>query len=131
MLLTTQYLDEADQLAGRIVIIDHGRTIAEGTPTELKRQIGGNVIEVHTHRHDQLATIAQALGRLDHGNAHVDEATRRVTVGIDDAGDGLRAALGLTRRSWNRDRRHRRAPAHSGRGLPRPHRTLRNRRRDE
>jgi ABC-2 type transport system ATP-binding protein len=93
VLLTTQYLDEADQLAGRIVIIDHGRTIAAGTPIDLKRQTGGNVIEVRTQRRDQLATIAQALGRLDHGNAHVDEATRRVTVGIDDAGDSLRAAL--------------------------------------
>jgi ABC-2 type transport system ATP-binding protein len=94
VLLTTQYLDEADQLAGRIVIVDHGRTIAEGTPIELKRQTGGNVIEVHTQRRDQLATIAQALGRLGHGNAHIDEATRRVTVGIGDAGGGLRAALG-------------------------------------
>jgi ABC-2 type transport system ATP-binding protein len=94
VLLTTQYLDEADQLAGRIVIIDHGRTVVEGTPAELKRQIGGNVIEVHTRRRDQLAAIAEALERLDHGNAHVDEATRRVTVGIDDAGDALRAALG-------------------------------------
>ena len=94
VLLTTQYLDEADQLAGRIVIIDHGRTIAEGTPVELKRRVGGNVIEVHTQRRDQLAAIARALGRLDHGNAHIDETTRRVTVGIDDAGDGLRAALG-------------------------------------
>ena len=93
MLLTTQYLDEADQLAGQIVIIDHGRTIAEGTPAELKRQVGGNVIEVHTQRRDQLATIASALARLDHGNAQIDEATRRVTLGIDDAGDGLRAAL--------------------------------------
>jgi ABC-2 type transport system ATP-binding protein len=94
VLLTTQYLDEADQLAGRIVIIDHGRTVVEGTPAELKRQIGGNVIEVHTRRRDQLAAIAEALERLDHGIAHVDEATRRVTVGIDDAGDALRAALG-------------------------------------
>ena len=93
VLLTTQYLDEADQLAGQIVIIDHGRTIAEGTPAELKRQVGGNVIEVHTQRRDQLATIAEALARLDHGNAQIDEATRRVTVGIDGAGDGLRAAL--------------------------------------
>jgi ABC-2 type transport system ATP-binding protein len=95
VLLTTQYLDEADQLAGRIVIVDHGRTIAEGTPAELKRQVGGNVIEVHAQNRNQLVTIAEALGRLDHGNAHVDEATRRVTVGIDDAGDGLRAALGM------------------------------------
>ncbi len=93
VLLTTQYLDEADQLAGQIVIVDHGRTIAEGTPAELKRQVGGNVIEVHTHRRDQLATIAEALARLDHGNALIDEATHRVTVGIDGAGDGLRAAL--------------------------------------
>jgi ABC-2 type transport system ATP-binding protein len=93
VLLTTQYLDEADQLAGRIVIVDHGRTIAEGTPVELKRQLGGNVIEVHTQRRDQLATIAETLARLDHGRAEIDEATRRVTVGIDGAGDGLTAAV--------------------------------------
>jgi ABC-2 type transport system ATP-binding protein len=93
VLLTTQYLDEADQLASQIVIVDYGRTIAEGTPAELKRQVGGNVIEVHTQRRDQLATIASALARLDHGNAEIDEAARRVTVSIDDACDGLRAAL--------------------------------------
>jgi ABC-2 type transport system ATP-binding protein len=93
VLLTTQYLDEADQLASQVVIIDHGRTIAAGTPVELKRRIGGNVIEVHTHRRDQLATIAEALGRLEQGRAEIDEATRRVTVGIDDGGDGLLAAL--------------------------------------
>jgi ABC-2 type transport system ATP-binding protein len=94
VLLTTQYLDEADQLAGQIVIVDHGRTIAEGTPAELKGQVGGNVIEVHTQRRDQLTTIARALARPDHGNAQIDEATRRVTVGVDDARDGLTAALG-------------------------------------
>jgi ABC-2 type transport system ATP-binding protein len=93
VLLTTQYLDEADQLAGQIVIIDHGRTIAAGTPVELKRQAGGHVIEVHTQRHDELAAIAEALARLDHGRTQIDEATRRVTVGIAGAGDGLKAAL--------------------------------------
>jgi ABC-2 type transport system ATP-binding protein len=94
VLLTTQYLDEADQLAGRIVIVDHGRTIADGTPVELKRQVGGNVIEVHTQRRDQLPTIAETLARLDQGRPQIDEATRRVTVGIDGAGDGLTAAVG-------------------------------------
>jgi ABC-2 type transport system ATP-binding protein len=93
VLLTTQYLDEADQLASQIVIIDHGRTVAAGTPLELKRRVGGNVIEVHVRDHDQLATIAEALGRLDHGRAQIDEATRRVTVGVDFPRDGLRAAL--------------------------------------
>ncbi len=93
VVLTTQYLDEADQLAGQIVIVDHGRTIAEGTPAQLKRQVGGNVIEVHTQRRDQLGAIASALVRLHDGNVQIDEATRRVTVGIADAGDGLRVAL--------------------------------------
>src|SRR5262249_38828997 len=46
VLMTTHYLDEADQLAGQIVIIDHGRTIATGSPAELRRRVGGNVIDV-------------------------------------------------------------------------------------
>jgi ABC-2 type transport system ATP-binding protein len=93
VLMTTQYLDEADQLAGRIAIIDHGRVIAEGTPMELKRRVGGHVVEVQALQRDELATIAEALSRLDHGSAEIDEPTRRVTVGIDGAGDGLTAAL--------------------------------------
>ncbi len=94
VLLTTQYLDEADQLAGRVVIVDQGRTIADGTPTELKRQVGGHVIEVRAQHRGQLAPIAEALARLDRSGATIDEATRRVTVGVDGARDGLRAAIG-------------------------------------
>jgi ABC-2 type transport system ATP-binding protein len=92
VLLTTQYLEEADQLASRIVIIDHGRAIAHGAPVDLKRQVGGNVIEVHTHRRDQLAAIGEALARVNNGHAHVDEATRRVSVNVD-GGDSLKAAV--------------------------------------
>jgi ABC-2 type transport system ATP-binding protein len=93
VLLTTQYLDEADQLASQIVIIDHGRAIAAGTPAELKRRVGGNVIEVHARRRDDLAKIAELLGRLDQGKTQIDEATRRVTLGVDHEGDELMAAM--------------------------------------
>ena len=92
VLLTTQYLDEADQLAGQIAIIDHGRTIAAGTPAELKRLVGGDVVEVHARRREQLATVALALARLDEGSPQIDETTRRVTVGVAGR-DGLMAAM--------------------------------------
>ncbi len=77
VLLTTQYLDEADQLAGQIVIIDRGRTIADGTPSELKRRVGGNVVEVHTSRRGELATVAGALARLDGGEPQIDDIALR------------------------------------------------------
>ena len=93
VLLTTQYLDEADNLASHIVIVDHGRAVAAGTPTELKRRIGGNVIEVHVRRHDDLARVAEALARLDHGEAQVDEATRHIRVGVEPGSERLMTAL--------------------------------------
>jgi ABC-2 type transport system ATP-binding protein len=93
VLLTTQYLDEADHLASRIVIVDHGRAVATGTPDELKRRIGGNVIEVHARRRDDLAALATALAGIEGGEAAVDEAARRVTVGVDTHDAPLVAAV--------------------------------------
>jgi ABC-2 type transport system ATP-binding protein len=75
------------------VIIDHGRTVATGSPAELKRQIGGDVIELHARRHDDLSTVAEALRRLGHGDVQIDRATRRLSVGVDSGGDGLMKAL--------------------------------------
>jgi ABC-2 type transport system ATP-binding protein len=86
VLLTTQYLDEADQLASQVVIIDHGRAVAAGTPADLKRRVGGRVIEVRTRFREDLPVVAEALGRLDYGDARVDEATRKVSLGVDEAG---------------------------------------------
>ncbi len=63
VLLTTQYLDEADHLASEIVIIDHGRAVAAGTPGELKRRIGGNVVEVRVSSRDDLASRGRAARR--------------------------------------------------------------------
>jgi ABC-2 type transport system ATP-binding protein len=86
VLLTTQYMDEADQLASQIVIIDHGKAVAAGTPAELKRRVGGRVIEVRTRFREDLPIVAATLGRLDQGTARVDEATRKVSLGVDDPG---------------------------------------------
>jgi ABC-2 type transport system ATP-binding protein len=93
VLLTTQYLDEADHLATRIVIVDRGRTVASGTPAELKRRIGGDVIEVHVRDRHDLARLAEVLGRFDHGEVQVDEATRRVSASVEPGGDGLLSAI--------------------------------------
>ncbi len=93
VLLTTQYLDEADQLANQIVIIDHGKAVAAGTPAELKRRVGGRVIEVHTRFREDLPVVARALGRLDQSGAQVDEPTRKVSIGVNDSENWLSVAL--------------------------------------
>jgi ABC-2 type transport system ATP-binding protein len=93
VLLTTQYLDEADNLASHVVIIDHGRVAAAGTPAELKRRIGGKVIEVHVRYHLDVARVAGVLGRLDHGDVRVDDATRQVSVSVEGGGPVLMNAL--------------------------------------
>ncbi|MGH2873023.1 MAG: ATP-binding cassette domain-containing protein, partial [Solirubrobacteraceae bacterium] len=64
VLMTTQYLDEADHLASQIVIVDHGRAVAAGTPAELKRRIGSSVVEVHVRDRDDLARAAELFGAL-------------------------------------------------------------------
>ncbi len=86
VVLTTQYLDEADHLAADIVIIDHGRAIAAGTPRELKAGAGHDVIEVHPRDRGSLTAIAGALSRLD-AAPRTDEAAGRVTVTVG-AGTG-------------------------------------------
>jgi ABC-2 type transport system ATP-binding protein len=62
--LTTHYLEEADRLADRLAIIDHGRIVAEGTPAELKSSIGGDVVTVAVGR-DRVDEAQEVLGRLD------------------------------------------------------------------
>ena len=82
VLLTTQYLDEADQLANNIVVIDHGRVIAEGSADELKDQVGGDRVEIVVQDVAQLGAAQEALALLASGAATSDSDRRSVTVPV-------------------------------------------------
>ena len=95
VVLTTQYLEEADQLSGRIVIVDRGRVIAEGTPGELKSQAGTDRVELRTRDADGLALAAATLSGLGEGAPEVDAATHRYSVAT--AGGASSLAVAATR----------------------------------
>ena len=83
VLLTTQYLEEADQLAARIAIVDHGRVITEGTPDDLKAGLGLDVVEVHVTRAADLQRAIATIASLGPETPRVDVPTRGVAVAVD------------------------------------------------
>jgi ABC-2 type transport system ATP-binding protein len=92
VLLTTQYLEEADYLAHRIVVVDEGRVIAEGTSDELKDQMGGNVLEVRVAQAEDLGRAGDVIARFGHGRPQFDEDLKRVSIPARDGPSGLIAA---------------------------------------
>ena len=82
VLMTTQYLEEADRLADDIVVIDHGRAIARGTALQLKQQVAGERLEITISDSANLGAARRVLEALGEGPARVDEEARHVSVAV-------------------------------------------------
>ncbi|MFH8488287.1 ATP-binding cassette domain-containing protein [Streptomyces longisporoflavus] len=82
LLLTTQYLEEADHLAHDICVVDHGRVIARGTSDQLKAQTGGERVEVVVHEREDIAPAGEILRGLGKGEVAVEAHTRKLTVPV-------------------------------------------------
>jgi ABC-2 type transport system ATP-binding protein len=93
LLLTTQYLEEADLLADDIVVIDRGQAIAHGTADQLKAQVGGERIEVVVGSDGDLAGGRRVLEQLAVGDLHVDQHTRAISAPVSGGAKDLMAAL--------------------------------------
>ncbi len=93
VLLTTQYLEEADQLANQIAVVDHGRVIARGTSDELKAQVGGERIELTVKYPDDLAPALEVAKQYSLGEVQVDASRRHLIMPVAQGAQQLSAVV--------------------------------------
>jgi len=86
LLLTTQYLDEADELADEIVVIDHGLVIAAGTSEQLKDRVGGDVLEFTVPDRARCSDAVTAISKIGESEPHVDDETGVISMGVGSRG---------------------------------------------
>ena len=121
VLLTTQYLDEADQLADRVSVIDRGRKVAEGTPDELKSSVGNSTLQLQLAPDTDQELARQVVRRVVGGEPVLTPESGRMNVPLDDADVAADVLIGL-RQAGVPDRVGQRDQAHPRRGVPRSHR---------
>jgi daunorubicin resistance ABC transporter ATP-binding subunit len=95
VLLTTQYLEEADQLARDVVIVDRGQVIASGTPDDLKDRAGRDVVEVRPRSAGDVPAVEEVLARIAAETPHSNLDTQRVSAAVDGGADQLTVAVRL------------------------------------
>ena len=88
VLLTTQYLEEADQLADEIAVIDHGKVIARGTSDVLKKQVGGERLEIVVESHN-IAKTMEVVANISGNKATLDEGLRMISAPVSTGATAL------------------------------------------
>ena len=122
LLLTTQYLEEAERLADDIIVVDHGKIIARGDARKLKRQVGGDHVQIIVVEPDQLDDATRILARITGAQPTVDVGTRSVTAPTSQGVQALVIVASALTDAARGGRRSQPAPADARRGVPHAYR---------